>query len=1690
MKIKSAGHLRKYIQEEVGGYTEPRFDCDFIGNIHGDVKTGNLGFFKIYHGIADDIVGHLQGTLKMAEDGQAIHEFIQNAVDCGSTAFWIYHNSEYFVAINNGAPFNKDQIASILNTGQSEKRKLNEKDRCDKIGRFGIGFNLIHRLVGEDDGISELTELKSGKLKGPILFSWFEECQLKQFFEQDFALNSLDQVCTMDSINPWMFKILLTCFPAGPGDTVKDLNYQDFVPFPVEDLQNLSNYIKNEIPQLFENFSLFKRGSMFIIELGKDKGEQLDRESKKIDVGLNYSMNFFRQLDDITINNKKIRPAKLNWFNHKIQPSEERFNYINPEYKVCPISISVGFSDTLEEAFKIKLQPNFYKYFPCGDEVNGLGFIIHCDAFDIEGNRRKLQYTNVNQRLIEYIARFIIVDAKRAMESNFELYKHFFQAILISDNNEGNTKNALAAALYKPLMEILKKNVVTADSTIKPPADVRIKSFDFNLDLEEVGLHDLSWFSWTKNDSDEICERAEDLLDIPKWGIRDLIPQIEDLKLSKYLFGLKKEEYKKLISELKKEYFLEETKWKLRNACWILTNDGKLTNIESLQDGSVFLLPELDQRLIEIFRKLGKDSVINECKALTSIIDDLSSLKITDKAFISQLLASENSQKILTELTVEDRQRVVQFLKLEPNDLVEIPLFKSKTGKLKPLNRLIRSDIENVPPFLDGLCIDKNEQESFSNDQLELLVSEDLILKNIFFEEAEFNEITSFLTSEKLEELFNFVLNLKEKYPSKNESLDYELVKWVPQIKFKKLHFSSPKEVYVPDSFLNLIRADYTDVKSAIESMTELVLPEFPYLNLRKELNLRYDSSLDFISKIHDQTYFDVIAFNSFLDWVSSETSIEDFTGHFIFSVSEGKVHITKNEKTINYYSEDEILLNFIEEHDKTGLLNRFPSELYDKKRGDIGLLTGDTLIKELVELRIGGNELARFLNDETVDEIKKDFIAGVESLHIDSSIEYTANDIEHHMVSVAYSVLKDLENNQLESFRPKVWIDEEPLIKKSLKSDLYFNKIGEIEKITLIPTLPQILEKYSKQSFSLDKMIICFSELEKKRVVEVFKKKPKNKKDLYSELLDSDHEYFTPQQTLFLCLYTKSQDSSLPTNKPYLFEERSNDEEKLKALSTFLDLAFKQDPTNKLELEFPDIEELQFDKINLSVDWALPEEKPKKWLSTWLESSEKDTKVKFLIGRGAVGENAEINLLREKLKKGESVATLSWKEIDNSFMLANTLSWLAQLQIEDESVNLKRESISPLYEQALNLNLDLQIVPLPSINSVGSESYVLRYIVQNGTVFISDDHWKSFQVHLIDYLDRTNGLLVDDLISKENLEKYFTINSDKISLDIDSQQKKAANPLDLPFYLEWELKDKIEILVVDQPKLQFRLNRSSPPTNRNGVIQTVSSVIASFDSYAPFFEGNKLFLPSSMVSNFPETSLKEYFDQVEPGLFDSLLGFKTRFLDSKSTTKVSNEERIPISDEQARLLKDFFGEELSDDDKKNWNLFALVSALEELPEEGYDVKNATGNLAESRQFAQLDPVVKDDQKLVFMVRSGMQGILYLTKSAWDRLSDENVKLYVQITKNSFEIFDSKQDLASRTSKDTDFQILRIESEGSAENIDAILNGSYKDKGKTWLTFLLRQDADFTRLFYHDYQAKGEKPGKADISSLDSPNIP
>ncbi|MBL0267799.1 MAG: hypothetical protein IPP99_03755 [Chitinophagaceae bacterium] len=300
----------------------------------------------------------------------------------------------------------------------------------------------------------------------------------------------------------------------------------------------MQQFIKDKLGSNLNDKVLVNKGSLFFIKLGKGKADRLRMESESLETGVNNSMSFFKKLQKITINDTEITKKHIEWLNYEIGQQEKEFQEINPEYEFCPIKISIGFKTKNEQILSIIKQPNFYKYFPLGDETNKLGLIVHSDAFDIESNRRKLHNSNRNERLINAITNRVVETLDSLINANDEKYRFLFLSILLSESSQTES-NENTLNFINPLKAFIKNNVVTNSGYIQSE-NVKIKAFKFPLELKDVGFENYQWFAWNDESFKEACETAISELGIEKWGIRHLLSNSDGQNIATYLKALNK----------------------------------------------------------------------------------------------------------------------------------------------------------------------------------------------------------------------------------------------------------------------------------------------------------------------------------------------------------------------------------------------------------------------------------------------------------------------------------------------------------------------------------------------------------------------------------------------------------------------------------------------------------------------------------------------------------------------------------------------------------------------------------------------------------------------------------------------------------------------------------------------------------------------------------------------------------------------------------------------------------------------------------------------------------------------------------------------------------------------------------------------------------------------------------------------
>jgi len=131
-----------------------------------NVKRSCRELLAIVHGDKRNFEDFLIKELNITGKYQVIYEIMQNSDDAEAKHLLVYYDDRYLLFANDGRPFDDNDIRSICNVGQTTKHG------CDKIGRFGIGFKLVYRLLG---GVSEVMSYKA-----PIIFSWNDKRQIEE----------------------------------------------------------------------------------------------------------------------------------------------------------------------------------------------------------------------------------------------------------------------------------------------------------------------------------------------------------------------------------------------------------------------------------------------------------------------------------------------------------------------------------------------------------------------------------------------------------------------------------------------------------------------------------------------------------------------------------------------------------------------------------------------------------------------------------------------------------------------------------------------------------------------------------------------------------------------------------------------------------------------------------------------------------------------------------------------------------------------------------------------------------------------------------------------------------------------------------------------------------------------------------------------------------------------------------------------------------------------------------------------------------------------------------------------------------------------------------------------------------------------------------------------------------------------
>lgn len=1022
MKIKSAKTFRYWYKTKVKEIDRfnPSHNENFVGTYHTEKGKKIKGFFEMYHGDKSDIAGFLPSLLDIAEDGQAIFEFLQNAVDCDSTHFYVFYNEKYFLAINNGQPFSNEDLKGILNIGQGTK--LNQD--CDKIGRFGIGFKLVHRLVGRTAGVEELTR----DYKGPVLFSWHKPNQIKSL-ASSHLVESVDYLENSENQNlPWLLKILLTNFPTEPEEKVKNLSYQDKVLFPQKELMELHLFLKESLAKHPKSINLnnLQKGSLFFIKLGKGKHQLLEKDYLDLRQGIQYSMNMLKKLHHIYINDDNIPKEELETEVFEISKESKEFEIIDPKYKACNIKIIFGFYADYKKGInkKIKEAPNFYKYFPMGDETNGFSFIIHSDSFSIEANRRKQHHDSINTALFPEIAKLITKKLDSYKKTNRDRFLQIYASILLSDCPNSDNNKWLKSIFYDILLDYLCNNIPTQNKQFSNESkNVKINTLKISLNLADFGLDHIQWFEWENENDFELVKEARDSnkLKLKTWDFSDILLNCDINKTNKFILSTYNSDLEKyaeivsLINEITKSEWKKDGFKLYKRFSRLLffpyqNGDSKyLVSLAYCLQNSVLILQSKNQDLFTILEKLDL-SVSSQnvdknlspigsliCEKVPYIKDESKFYEIISKQCVSQAKNLSINEKHLLFKHLQELQGIGS------ETIKNLTLFCNNEGEVKPLSELVDSAL-STPNWINPFKI--KAEENFLALKRHLISQRDLyqeiILPNWRYIISAVTNISEFYQKTK------FYYDQNEK----NTPLKKQAFVFVSEDE----GFCTVTNVFYNSKFTQANA--YKDFQNAIYSLIDTQTPHKDILQYLREAPFKVENSDLFDYSISNNIELSFEELKSLIEFCKNNNErffencvIEKQGNDFIIAQKSSDIYqVRPSKKEVKQFIEE----NF----DDTFKI--LPYE-FDEYKNEIGIIKGERLYEIIINEVDVDDVMEQLVDILAYDEPKRKFLLRLTEIYLISGHKYNQESVEYKLLNMACSVL---EESDYHNFRKSIVIE------------------------------------------------------------------------------------------------------------------------------------------------------------------------------------------------------------------------------------------------------------------------------------------------------------------------------------------------------------------------------------------------------------------------------------------------------------------------------------------------------------------------------------------------------------------------------------------------------------------------------------------------------------------------------------------
>jgi len=1063
MKIKDISKFRTYWKEKENF---DGFDENFIGTNHMGVN----GFYRIVNGTVHDIKADLTPKLQNAQDEQAIYEFLQNAADSNSSNSAVIYDEEYFMVINNGLPFTVKDVEAILNSFQGTKADKSQKQNCDKIGRYGIGFKLVHRLVGKSDGAKELIE----NLDGPVIFSWFDKNQFNNFINSNPIEPYTHDIELTGNKSPWLFKISLTCFPTMPNETVRGLAYDERIIYSNEELDSLKDFLSKHKTRI-EKLNL-DRGSIFFLKFGQNKHKKLEESLKNINSGIGYSLNTLKTLETVILQEEIVTRIPIERIDITIFPSEEAFKTIDPEFPECPIEIMFGYKS--DEFETLRSAPNIYQFFPMRNESHGLSFLIHASSFAKVTDRTKLDdQGESNIHTFQYLSEKIKELLKEDFQTNNkEKARDIFKAIIFSEISQRQNSQLVVNEFLLPLIEYFTENVPSRNDDFLSNTAVLIKGTELDINPVDFGI-DKQWFYWSIENEKELIKetRKSDKIDLEKWDIATLIENANVDDVNDWLSNADDTEIQLFIEEIDDNI-----------------PDDNLFDIQFLKcsDGNFYSINEIanSETVIALFDKIFDIAeILNNLDLITTELNVSDFENIRKKAsekigylkVISEKSVFEDFIKPATQTNdLEESEKKKLFLSVKElhnvgsKALKEWEIFNNSENEIKPLGELITTLIK-VESWLSKYQITKEE---YFKELVDYLVQQEDVYPLIIF--PKWNEIVDEKAFDEttIGNLYSTVIKYYDDETHKGKALTKH------RYIFSDNAFFETKDVFFNDAFQSI--NDYHNLSAAIQKVTEYKTPSNKTLKFLSQSPFKTDND-KLIDHLNDVNFENNEVYELLRYCQKTETKI--FT-KATFTNSGDEINISTDGNKLQYFATDSNLIEFIEEYLSESFV-LLPKYIEDFKTLE-GVLRNQELFEKIITEVDNIYELAEeFLPLLKHKEVIKSYISELDEIRLDSDSEINKDSFEYLIIS---NIVQHFDEEEYDDIKSKFLINSDAIefklseIKSSneiqfdFSDKIYTLKVSEIlpnsDNFTKTEILETLISKLKKLELPKTKTDILFS--------------------------------------------------------------------------------------------------------------------------------------------------------------------------------------------------------------------------------------------------------------------------------------------------------------------------------------------------------------------------------------------------------------------------------------------------------------------------------------------------------------------------------------------------------------------------------------------------------------------------------------